>query len=89
MNLRLTFCICGYYIDLFMFCLCFDFPFSLFSYPFVGVCTVDTDVYGDCTGKNAISHTYTDNGIYYIIVAGVIEDITDFETNGIVVWNRL
>jgi hypothetical protein len=55
----------------------------------VGVCTVDTDVYGDCTGKNAISHTYTDNGIYYIIVAGVIEDITDFETNGIVVWNRL
>lgn len=23
------------------------------------------------------------------IVAGVIEDITDFETNGIVVWNRL
>lgn len=51
--------------------------------------TVDTDVYGDCTGKNAISHTYTDNGIYYIIVAGVIEDITDFETNGIVVWNRL
>ena len=51
--------------------------------------TVDTDVYGDCTGKNAISHTYTDYGIYYIIVAGVIEDITDFETNGIVVWNRL
>lgn len=31
MNLRLTFCIFGYYIDLFMFCLCFDFPFSLFS----------------------------------------------------------
>lgn len=31
MNLRLTFCIFGYYIGLFMFCLCFDFPFSLFS----------------------------------------------------------
>lgn len=39
MNLKLTFCIFGYYIGLFMFCLCFDFPFSLFSYPFVGVCT--------------------------------------------------
>ena len=51
--------------------------------------TVDADVYGDCTGNNAIKHTYQANGIYYIIVAGVIEDITDFTTNGIIVWNKL
>ena len=51
--------------------------------------TVDADVYGDCTGNNAIKHTYQTNGIYYIIVAGVIEDITDFTTNGIIVWNKL
>lgn len=51
--------------------------------------TVDTDVYGDCTGNNAIKHTYQTNGIYYIIVAGVIEDITEFTTNGIIVWNKL
>lgn len=51
--------------------------------------SVETDVYGDCTGSNAIKHTYQSNGIYYIIVAGVIEDITDFKTNGIIVWNKL
>ncbi|OUN69469.1 LamG-like jellyroll fold domain-containing protein [Barnesiella sp. An55] len=51
--------------------------------------TVSEDIYGDYTGKNALKHTYADNGIYYTIVAGVIEEITDFDTNGIVVWNRL
>ena len=30
-----------------------------------------------------------EEGIYYAIVAGVIEDITSFQTNGIVVWNKL
>ena len=34
-------------------------------------------------------HTYTENGIYYAIVGGVIEEITGFCTNGIVVWNKL
>ena len=51
--------------------------------------SVDYDVYGDHTGKNAITHTYTDNGIYYAILGGVIEEITDFNTSGILVWNRL
>ena len=50
---------------------------------------VTADVYGDCTGDNAIKHTYADNGIYYAIVGGVIEEITEFSTNGIVVWNKL
>ena len=51
--------------------------------------TVSEDIYGDYTGENALKHTYVENGIYYAIVAGVIEEITDFDTNGIVVWNRL
>lgn len=51
--------------------------------------TMSEDVYGDHTGQNAITHEYSGNGVYYVIVAGVVEDITDFETNGIVVWNRL
>lgn len=51
--------------------------------------SVDYDVYGDHTGNNAITHTYSDNGIYYIIVGGVIEEITNFDTSGILVWNKL
>ena len=51
--------------------------------------TVSEDIYGDCTGKNALKHTYAENGIYYAIVGGVIEEITDFDTNGIIVWNKL
>jgi hypothetical protein len=35
------------------------------------------------------SHQYSKDGIYYAIVAGVIEEITNFQTNGIVVWNKL
>jgi hypothetical protein len=41
-------------------------------------------------GTNAsVSHNYVQDGIFYAIVAGVIEDITDFQTNGIIVWNKL
>lgn len=51
--------------------------------------SVDYDVYGDHTGKNAITHTYTEDGIYYAVIGGVIEEMTDFNTNGILVWNKL
>ena len=51
--------------------------------------TVDYDVYGDHTGNNAITHTYDANGVYYIVMGGVIEEITDFTTSGILVWNKL
>ena len=36
-----------------------------------------------------VSHTYTAKGEYEIIVAGVIEDIEAFTTNGIVIWENL
>ncbi len=44
------------------------------------------DVYGE---NVAVKHEYTKEGIYYAIVAGVIEDIKAFTTNGIIVWNKL
>lgn len=56
---------------------------------FWGDGTMEEDVYGDHTGANAITHTFSDDGIYYVVVAGVIEELEDFTTNGIIVWNRL
>lgn len=43
----------------------------------------------EVSGTVNISHTYTANGIYYASIAGVIERITNFSTNGILVWNKL
>ena len=51
--------------------------------------TVTEDVYGDFTGAKALKHTYAENGVYYVVIPSVIEEITDFSTNGIIVWNRL
>ncbi len=51
--------------------------------------SVSEDIYGDYTGTKTLKHTYAENGVYYVIVAGVVEEITDFSTNGIIVWNRL
>lgn len=51
--------------------------------------TSDADLYGDHTGANAITHTYASDGTYYPIVAGIIDKITDFTTNAIVVWDMI
>ena len=48
--------------------------------------SVSTDIYGTA---NTISHDFADNGEYYIIVAGCIDEIETFSTNAIVVWNIL
>lgn len=40
------------------------------------------------TSKN-ITHVYANAGEYDILITGVIEDIKNFATNAIVVWNRL
>lgn len=47
--------------------------------------TTTQDVYGTQT----ITHDYLENGEYYVIIAGVIEDVTNFSTNAIIVWNKL
>lgn len=51
--------------------------------------TADYDLYGDYTGNKAIKHTYQTDGTYYPIVAGVIEEVKDFTTNAIVVWDTI
>lgn len=51
--------------------------------------TADYDIYGDFTGEKALKHTYTQDGTYYPIVAGVMEEIKDFTTNAIIVWDTI
>ena len=60
--------------------------------------TFTHNVYGDhTTDAKALRHTYIEAGVYYAIVGGVIEEIEAleadgvkaFETDGIVVWNKL
>lgn len=46
----------------------------------------DLDVCG--TGK-VVKHTFKDNGNYFIIITGCIDEISEFSTNAIVVWNKL
>jgi hypothetical protein len=37
----------------------------------------------------SVSHNYAKDGIYYAMVTGVIEEITNFTSNGITVWNKI
>lgn len=48
--------------------------------------TVDYDVCGE---KKTITHDFTTNGDFFSLITGCIDEITDFETNAIVVWNKL
>lgn len=42
------------------------------------------------SGENkTVTHTYAEPGEYDIVITGVIEKITDFTTNDIVIWNKL
>ena len=52
--------------------------------------TFTHNVWGDHTSDDKkLTHTYsTDQNVYYAIVSGVIEDVENFETDGIVVWNK-
>lgn len=43
------------------------------------------DVYGDVITKTRV---YTTIGTYYILIAGVIEEISSFSTNAEVVWSK-
>lgn len=48
--------------------------------------TTTQDVYG--TGQK-VQHTYADNGEYFIVITGVVEDIEAFDTNDIVIWDKV
>lgn len=44
----------------------------------------------DVYGTNVMArHEYTDEGVYYVIVAGVIEDVEEFAATGTIIWNKI
>ncbi|MFS0489887.1 LamG-like jellyroll fold domain-containing protein [Leadbetterella byssophila] len=49
----------------------------------------DGQVTNNVTGAQTLTHTYASNGRYYALIAGVLEGITAFTTNGVVVWSKL
>lgn len=46
----------------------------------------ETNIHGT---NQTLTHTFSQNGEYYIVISGNIEEITGFTTNAIVVWNKL
>lgn len=51
--------------------------------------TVNYDVTTNTNQTTTLTHTYADNGEYFIVIVGETEDIKQFSTNAIIVWNRL
>jgi hypothetical protein len=44
----------------------------------------------EIAGTNVtLTHQYSEDGVYYTVIAGVIEEIRNFSSNGILVWNKL
>lgn len=48
--------------------------------------SVDYDIAGT---DLKITHDYSDNGDYFPVVTGCVDEITSFDTNAIVVWERI
>ena len=64
--------------------------FGFSSYKLLNVYWGDgTHTFGLSGQNQTASHSYTEAGEYDIIITGVIEDITDFTTDAIVIWNKL
>ncbi len=53
---------------------------------FWGDGSVDYDISGV---KRVLNHDYLNNGDYYPVITGCIEDIEEFETNAIIVWDKI
>ena len=51
--------------------------------------SVNYDVTTNANQTQTITHSYAENGEYFIVIVGEVEDIKQFSTNAIVVWNRL
>jgi hypothetical protein len=50
----------------------------------------DGSVAYDVSGNHiTISHNYAQNGDYFPVITGCIDEISSFTTNAIVVWNKL
>ena len=63
---------------------------TLTSSKLVNVFWGDGEVQEDISGQNVtISHTYKEDGEYFPVITGCIDEIEAFTTNAIVVWNKL
>lgn len=63
---------------------------TLTSRKYVNIYWGDGEVDMDVSGENkTITHDYATNGDYFPVVTGCIDEISKFETNAIVVWNKL
>lgn len=63
---------------------------TLTSSKYVNVFWGDGEVQEDISGKNVtITHNYKEDGVYFPVVTGCIDEIEAFSTNAIVVWNKL
>ena len=63
---------------------------SFTSYKMVDIYWGDGTMTPNVSGVNKnLVHNYEQPGQYDIVMAGVIEDITDFSTNDIVIWDNL
>ena len=46
----------------------------------------DMNVYGD---NITIPHSYSGSGVYYVLINGVVEDITGFSTTAAILYDRI
>lgn len=62
---------------------------SFYTEKYVDVDWGDGNIDYDCWGQVNLTHKYEKQGQYYIIITGCIEEITNFQSDDIVIWNRL
>ncbi len=63
---------------------------TLTSTKLVNIYWGDGSVDEDISGTDyTITHDYADNGDYFAIITGCIDEITEFSTTAILVWNKL
>lgn len=63
---------------------------TLTSTKYVNIYWGDGNVDYDIAGKDvSVQHEYTENGDYFPVVTGCIDEITSFTTNAIIVWERI
>lgn len=63
---------------------------TLTSTKYVNIYWGDGSVDYDVAGKDlAVSHDYAENGDYFPVITGCIDEIESFTTNAIIVWERI
>lgn len=63
---------------------------NISTHKLVNIFWGDGSVDEDISGSNiAVSHKYKENGEYFPVITGCIDEIEAFQTNAIIVWNKL